>query len=182
VRLLVSRVVCRLRALPDIEGLKADGMVIGEGCYIGRRVVFDVWNCWLITVGESCIFSPESMVLAHDASTKRAIGYTRLRRTAIGDRVYVGARAIILPGVSVGDDAIVGAGAVVTRDVAAGTMVAGNPAQVVGSTEGYADKHRRRMKLRPVFDGDGWTMSTGITPERKAAMVDALADGEGYVP
>jgi maltose O-acetyltransferase len=43
--------------------------------------------------------------------------------------VFVGARAIILKGVSVGDDAIVGAGAVVTKDVPGWHMAFGNPAQ-----------------------------------------------------
>ena len=51
----------------------------------------------------------------------------------IGDDVWIGARAAILGGVRIGAGAIVGAGAVVTRDVPAGAVVAGNPAQVVRS-------------------------------------------------
>jgi maltose O-acetyltransferase len=51
----------------------------------------------------------------------------------IGDDVWVGARAIILPGVRVNDHAIIAAGAVVTRDVDAWSIVAGNPARVIGS-------------------------------------------------
>jgi len=47
----------------------------------------------------------------------------------IGRNVWIGAGALILPGVSIGDDAIVGAGSVVTRDVAAGATVVGNPAR-----------------------------------------------------
>jgi len=50
----------------------------------------------------------------------------------IGDNVWIGGGAIILPGISIGDDAIIGAGAVVTRDVAAGSAVVGNPARPVG--------------------------------------------------
>jgi len=49
----------------------------------------------------------------------------------IGDKAWVGARAIILKGVSVGEGAIVAAGSIVTKDVPAWTIVAGNPAQVV---------------------------------------------------
>jgi acetyltransferase-like isoleucine patch superfamily enzyme len=55
------------------------------------------------------------------------------RPVRIGKRVFIGTRVIILKGVSIGDDAVVGAGAVVTKDVAAGDIVAGNPARVVGS-------------------------------------------------
>jgi maltose O-acetyltransferase len=47
----------------------------------------------------------------------------------IGDGAFVGAGAVVVPGVTVGADAIVGAGAVVTRDVAPGATVVGNPAR-----------------------------------------------------
>lgn len=49
----------------------------------------------------------------------------------IGDKSWVGARAIVLKGVNVGEGAIVGAGSVVTRDVSPWTIVAGNPARVI---------------------------------------------------
>jgi maltose O-acetyltransferase len=48
----------------------------------------------------------------------------------IGENVWIGSGAIILPGVTIGDDAIIGAGSVVTRDVPAGATVMGNPARV----------------------------------------------------
>jgi acetyltransferase-like isoleucine patch superfamily enzyme len=51
---------------------------------------------------------------------------------SIGKRCFIGARAIILKGVTIGDGAVIGAGAVVTRDVPAGAIAAGNPAEVVG--------------------------------------------------
>ena len=49
----------------------------------------------------------------------------------IGDRVFVGQRAVVLGGVTIGDGATVGAGAVVTRDVPAGATVGGVPARVI---------------------------------------------------
>lgn len=49
----------------------------------------------------------------------------------IGDRVWLGEQACILPGVTIGEGAIIGAGSVVTRDVPANTIVAGNPARVI---------------------------------------------------
>jgi putative colanic acid biosynthesis acetyltransferase WcaF len=60
---------------------------------------------------------------------------TRPLQTAkitIGEKAFVGARAFVLPGIAIGAAAIVGACAVVTRDVAPGTVVAGNPARKIG--------------------------------------------------
>lgn len=49
----------------------------------------------------------------------------------IGNNVWIGGSAVILPGVTIGDNAVIGAGSVVSRDVPAGTVVVGNPARVV---------------------------------------------------
>lgn len=65
---------------------------------------------------------PEDPALRHNVYTRPIL----IRRNA-----WIGARAVILPGVIVGENAIVGAGAVVTRDVEDNTIVAGNPARVI---------------------------------------------------
>ena len=49
----------------------------------------------------------------------------------VGDNVWLGGGAVVLPGVSIGDDTVVGAGAVVTRDLPSGVVAVGNPARVV---------------------------------------------------
>lgn len=51
--------------------------------------------------------------------------------TYIGKRCFIGANAIIMPGITVGDEVIVGSGAIVTRDVPSNTIVAGNPAKII---------------------------------------------------
>jgi maltose O-acetyltransferase len=51
----------------------------------------------------------------------------------IGDNVWLGGGAIVLPGVTIGEDSVVGAGAVVTKDVPAGVVAVGNPARVIRS-------------------------------------------------
>ncbi|WP_255558877.1 DapH/DapD/GlmU-related protein [Horticoccus luteus] len=53
-------------------------------------------------------------------------------RIIVGEHAFVGARAFVLPGVTIAERAVVGAASVVTRSVAAGMIVAGNPARVIG--------------------------------------------------
>ena len=53
------------------------------------------------------------------------------RPIIVGDNVWIGTRAIILPGVTIGDGAVIGAGAVVTKDVPARSVAAGNPARIL---------------------------------------------------
>lgn len=65
-----------------------------------------------------------------DAATRDA-GLEFGRPVDIGRNVWIGAGALILPGVTVGDEALIGAGSVVTRDVPAGAAVAGNPARIM---------------------------------------------------
>jgi maltose O-acetyltransferase len=139
---LLRRLYCRLRRIPDVDELRRRGASIGSGVWFGNDVTIDYGFASLVSVGDDCTVSDRVILLAHDASTKRHIGYTRVAPVSIGRRVFLGAGAIVLPGVTIGDDAIVGAGSVVRGDVAPGTVVAGNPARVIRTTEEYVARHR----------------------------------------
>ena len=62
--------------------------------------------------------------------------------TYIGKRCFIGARAIIMPGVKIGDEVVVGSGAVVTKDVPSNYIVAGNPAKIIKN-----DIHTKRWGI-----------------------------------
>lgn len=81
-----------------------------------------------------------SDVLLRHGVTLGALGEGDAETTGprIGDRVRIGAGAIVLGPIDVGDDAVIGAGAVVVRDVPPGATVVGNPARVVATTAGTA--------------------------------------------
>ena len=70
-------------------------------------------------------------------------------KIVIGNNVYVGHGAIILPGVHIGSNVIVAAGAVVNRNLPDGVIVAGTPAKVIGNTAEYAQRLKERTKTLP---------------------------------
>ena len=69
-------------------------------------------------------------------------GVSRFGAIRILDNCFIGARAIILPGVTIGPNSVVGAGAVVTKDVPPGEVHAGNPARFITTVDDYAERSR----------------------------------------
>jgi acetyltransferase-like isoleucine patch superfamily enzyme len=106
---------------------------IGPGTWIGAFTVID--GSGGLTIGAGCDISCGAQIYSHSSMRRCVSGrdYPAVEREAthIGDRVFIGANAVVGMGVSIGDEAVVAAGAVVTHDVAARTVVAGVPAQPV---------------------------------------------------
>lgn len=112
----------------------------------------------LIEIGKDCVFSPKSIVLTHDASLVPTTGKYIFLPVHIGNRVFVGFGAVIMPGVVVGDDVVIGSNAVVTKDISSGSVVAGVPAKFICSTQELIKK--RKDKLQPaIFD---WHKPVGL--------------------
>ena len=84
-----------------------------------------------ITVGNDVRIGPEVFMIDSDYHVLAPGLETRIAPIRIGNNVWIGARALILPGVEIGDHSVVGAGSVVTRPVPPRCLVAGNPASVV---------------------------------------------------
>lgn len=112
------------RILPGAQSVRvalhrARGVKIGENVWIGYDVVLDTSRPFLITLEDGCVLSLRVTVLAH---FRESTG-VKVERDA-----FVGAGALLLPGVTIGHGAVVAAGSVVTRSVPPLTMVQGNPA------------------------------------------------------
>jgi acetyltransferase-like isoleucine patch superfamily enzyme len=132
------------------------GADIGSGC----RLLVNTLGSepYLITIGDETLVSGGVVFLTHDAGTwvfrREHPEAARFGRITVGSRVFIGANAILLPGVTIGDHSIVGAGAVVTRDVEAGTVVAGVPARVVSTVESYKERTLRDYPRLDAADPD----------------------------
>lgn len=100
-----------------------------------------------VEIGDNFISAPGSIILAHDASLLIQYREYRVQRTIIGNDVFLGANAVILPGVNIGDGAIIGAGSLVTKDVEKNTVVAGNPARQISTVQEYREKCYRKETL-----------------------------------
>ena len=140
-----------------IKKAKRNLLKLGEHCYIDPTVrlicpeeisiaedVHIQFDCKLfgngggISIGRGTIFAHEVQVFArnhmYDDIDLKYIPYdTRFndKHVEIGEFVWIGARAIILGGVTIGDGAVIAAGAVVTKDVPSCAIVGGNPAKVI---------------------------------------------------
>lgn len=123
---------------------------IGEGTVCPRECLDGIAPD-LITIGCGCIVAPSAMILTHDASLLVHTGKYLVRPVTIGDNVFVGYGAIVMPGVTIGDGAVIGAGAVVTRDVPAGVVAVGVPAEVVGSVEEMVARQDPRDLVDPPY-------------------------------
>ena len=128
----------------------------------------------LVEIGENFISAPGSIILSHDASTITHSGKSRIQKTIIGDNVFVGANAVILPGTKIGDGCIIGAGSVVSKEIPPYSVVAGNPGKVVMSVEEYIKKCESRNILYDLPQNTLNKHGTGVkyTPEEKQEMKD----------
>lgn len=156
------------------------GMKIGENCSIQPGVVFDYSHCWLIQIGNNVTIAPEAYLLAHDASTKRLCDYTKIGSILIEDDVFIGARALIMPGVKIGRNSVVAAGSVVTKSVPSGSIVGGNPAKVLSKIDEYKEKNTSLLKCSKVYD-KGYTLTGNLSIKEKRKMYEDLIENIGYI-
>ena len=132
------------RALLRLGGVKLGVMVKGlERCYFESGDIslgdgsYVNGGCWFeghgrIEIGRNCFLGPEVMIMTsiHTIGQEKEVARApEYREVHIGDRCWLGARSMILPGVTIGEGTIVAAGAVVTTDCDAGALYAGVPAK-----------------------------------------------------
>lgn len=109
----------------------------GRKVHLGDRNVVNFGSLFdgrrfRITTGNDVSIGPEASILTLGHDPHSPSFELRGGEVTIGDRAWIGYRALILPGVTIGEGAVVASSAVVTKRVEAYSIVAGNPARVIG--------------------------------------------------
>jgi maltose O-acetyltransferase len=104
---------------------------LGHRAFINYNCVF--LDCAAIEIGDDLQMGPAVQLYTCTHPLERRLrdgGWESAKPIRIGDGVWIGGGAIILPGVTIGDGCVIGAGSVVTRDVPPNTLALGNPARI----------------------------------------------------
>ena len=138
----------RTRLLKALVGRCGTGVVVEPPffCDYGSHIEFSdnvfvnmqcvMLDCAMIVVGARTLLGPGVMLLAAThplAAAERRTGLESAAPIRVGDDVWLGAGAIVCPGVTIGSRSVIGAGSIVTRDVPPDVVAAGNPCRVLRS-------------------------------------------------
>lgn len=152
-----------------IRALWKLGLKTGKNFQMMEQCIIDPSHCWHITIGDDVTLAPRVHILAHDASTKNSLGYSKIKNVSIGNKVFVGADSLILPGVRVGNNVIIGAGSVVTKDVPDNSVVAGNPARFISTTDAYLSAQAEKKTEINTF-GEEYSLRKKVSDSKKEEM------------
>lgn len=146
------------------------GVKLGKGNFINSHF----WSSegYLITVGNNCQITSNARFFTHgggNAVRKNHPNFDCFGKVVLGDFVYVGSNALIMPGVTIGDNVLIAAGSVVTKSVPSNVVVGGNPARIISSIDEYLE-HNLKYNLD----------SKSLTPSEKRDLL-LSADEEKFI-
>ena len=125
----------------DVQAKKA-GVNMGVDNYVAS--VFWTSEPYLITIGSHCQITSGVKLLTHGGGQVLRDVYPEydvFGKVKIGNYVYLGTNATVMPGVTIGDHVLVAAGSVVTKSIPSGYVVAGNPAHYICTIEEFRLKN-----------------------------------------
>lgn len=153
----------------SIDSLRKRGVKIGDNVDIINTYI-DGGFGFLCSIGNNVTLTGAT-ILTHDASTKKFIGYSKIGSVNIGNNVFVGHGAIILPNVNIGNNVIIGAGTVVAKDVPDNVVIVGNPWRIIMSFDDYIEKNKELLSKSIVNEKYWQDMSV----EEKKALSSSLS-------
>jgi len=155
------------------------GLRLGKNVSIIDTFFFDPSHCFLISIGDNCTICPNVRLIAHDASTKKILGYTKIGKIDIKENCFLGDSAIILPGVTIGANSIIGAGAVVTKDVPLNAIAAGNPAKVISSVREHIKKIEAISKRKKIFNEEYFIEN--LDEQKRKEIIRSIGETIGFI-
>jgi len=136
-------------------------------------------HCFLISIGGNCTICSNVRFVAHDASTKKFLGYAKIGKIQVKENCFMGDSSIILPGVTIGPNSIVGAVSVVTRDVTSHTVACGNPAKLVSSVDEYIAKISSLFANKRIFGKDYFIDK--LDARKRQEIIRSIGDTFGFI-
>jgi acetyltransferase-like isoleucine patch superfamily enzyme len=124
---------CGLFSGVRLECAKGASIQIGSGTYLNRNTEIVAFRS--VVIGRDCKIARDVIIMDSDQHALPGSDQIVSRSVEIGDRVWIGARAMVLKGVTVGSDSVIGAGAIVTRSVPPRSVVVGPAARVLCTRE-----------------------------------------------
>ena len=106
---------------------------IGDDLYMNAGTSIEVWHD--VRIGSNCLFGPFASVIDDDRHEVEPGAILHKGPTILGNNVWLGRSAAVMPGVTVGDGSVIGANSVVTRDIPPNSFAAGAPARVIRKLE-----------------------------------------------
>ncbi|GAB5617072.1 hypothetical protein JCM31739_18970 [Faecalimonas canis] len=176
----IKNIVKRMNGEIPTAALVKRGLKVGKNFNRQQGSYIDPTHCFLVEIGDNVTFSIRVTILAHDASTKKSIGYTKIGKVVIGDNVFVGANVTILPNVVIGNNVVVGANSVVTKNIPDNCVAAGNPAKVICSIEEFIQRNTTKMENSQRF-GKEYRFSKSMTEQKKKEIIEAVQQGIAYI-
>jgi acetyltransferase-like isoleucine patch superfamily enzyme len=136
-----------------IAYLRRLGVRIGQDCDLLNSVNNFGTEPWLIEIGRRVTLAEGVILYTHDGANRvfrdqlpnSSPWGNRFGTIRIHDNCFIGANAIIMPGVQIGPNSIVGAGSVVVKDVPPQTVVAGVPAETIYTLDEYVERYKSKM-------------------------------------
>lgn len=132
IRQMFGKVEGQVWIMQPITIARGKYVSIGEGTYINSNLT--LVDDYKITIGRKCLIAPNVTICTTGHPVHYALrphGENYSFPVTIGDGVWIGSGAIILPGVTIGEHSVIGAGSVVTKDIPADVVAAGNPCRVL---------------------------------------------------
>lgn len=135
--------------------LRKEGAIIGDNTNIYGDLATFGTEPYLIKVGKDCTLAYGVKLITHDGGVRvlnRLEKFGKgnkadiISKIEIGNNVYIGTNAMVLPGIRIGDNCVIGAGAVVTKDIPSNSVAVGVPAHVIKNIDEYYETHKKIVR------------------------------------